>query len=56
MITYLSLFLTSLLAAIIIPLSSELTLANLLNANEYNSLTLLVAASLGNILDSVFNY
>jgi membrane protein YqaA with SNARE-associated domain len=56
MITYLSLFLISFLAATILPLSSELTLASLLNADEHNSLTLIATASLGNILGSIFNW
>ena len=56
MITYLSLLLISFLAATILPLSSELTLASLLYAGEYNSFTLIGTASLGNILGSVFNW
>jgi len=56
MITYLSLFLISFLAATILPLSSELTLASLLNADEHNSLSLIATASLGNILGSIFNW
>ena len=56
MITYFSLFLISFLAATILPLSSELALASLLNQNEYNSFILIVTASLGNILGSIFNW
>ena len=56
MISYLSLLLISFLAATILPLSSELTLAGLLNASEYNSFALIGTASLGNILGSVFNW
>ena len=56
MITYFSLLLISFLAATILPLSSELTLAGLLNASEYNSFALIGTASLGNILGSVFNW
>ena len=53
---YLSLFIISFLAATILPLSSELTLAGLLNTNIYNPYALLGIASLGNILGSVFNW
>jgi|TARA_B110000977_G_C11074309_1_gene490602 membrane protein YqaA with SNARE-associated domain len=56
MISYISLFLISFLAATILPLSSELTLASLLNTDNYNSLILIGAASLGNILGSIFNW
>ena len=56
MITYLSLFLISFLAATILPLSSELALGSMLNANKQNSFALIVAASSGNILGSVFNW
>ena len=56
MISYLSLLLISFLAATILPLSSELVLASLLNTNEHNSLALIGTASLGNILGSIFNW
>ena len=56
MITYFSLLLISFLAATILPLSSEFTLAALLNAKKYNSFFLIATASLGNILGSVFNW
>ena len=56
MISYFSLFLISFLAATIFPLSSELTLASLLSTDNYNSFALIGAASLGNILGSVFNW
>ena len=56
MIAYFSLFLISFLAATIFPLSSELTLASLLNTNNYSSIILVGAASLGNILGSIFNW
>ena len=56
MTTYLSLLLISFLAATVLPLSSELALIGLLNMNEYNSFALVVIASLGNILGSVFNW
>ena len=53
---YLSLFVVSFLAATILPASSELTLAGLLGTKDYNALALLISASLGNILGSVFNW
>ena len=53
---YLSLFGVSFLAATILPASSELTLAGLLGTKDYNALALLISASLGNILGSVFNW
>jgi|TARA_B110000259_G_scaffold183013_1_gene227621 membrane protein YqaA with SNARE-associated domain len=56
MTTYLFLLLISFLAATIFPLSSELTLASLLYTSEYNSFALIIAASLGNILGSIFNW
>ena len=56
MISYFFLFLISFLAATIFPLSSELTLASLLSTDNYNSFALIGAASLGNILGSVFNW
>tara|TARA_B100000767_G_C19512763_1_gene429150 strand:- start:129 stop:548 length:420 start_codon:yes stop_codon:yes gene_type:complete len=56
MITYVSLFLISFLAATIFPTSSELVLIGLLKANTHNYYLLLGSASLGNILGSVFNW
>ena len=53
---YLSLFVISFLAATILPLSSELTLAGLIATNNYNNLLLLIAASIGNILGSIVNW
>ena len=53
---YTSLFIISFLAATILPLSSELTLAGLIATYNYNNLLLLIIASLGNILGSVFNW
>jgi|TARA_B110000211_G_scaffold51493_1_gene56610 membrane protein YqaA with SNARE-associated domain len=53
---YLSLFIVSFLAATILPASSELTLAGLLNTRDYNELALLFTASFGNILGSIFNW
>ena len=56
MTAYVSLVLISFLAATILPLSSELALASLLNANEHNSFALIITASLGNILGAIFNW
>ena len=56
MMVYFSLFLISFAAATILPLSSELTLLGLLNTNNYNSLSLVLTASIGNILGAVFNW
>ena len=53
---YFSLFIVSFLAATVLPASSELTLASLINTNEYNALILLFCASSGNILGSIFNW
>ena len=48
-------YLTFFLVATVLLLSSELTLVGLLNTGDYNSFTSIGAASLGNILGSVFN-
>ena len=53
---YLSLFTVSFLVATIIPFGSEMYFATLLAMGNYNSLLLLIAASIGNILGSVFNW
>ena len=53
---YLSLFTISFLAATILPFSSELTLAGLIAASNYDNLLLLVVASFGNVLGSVVNW
>ena len=53
---YLSLFFISFLAATVLPFSSELTLAGLISTSNYDNLLLLVAASFGNVLGSVFNW
>ena len=53
---YLSLFVISFLAATILPLSSELTLAGLMATSSYDNLLLLIVATLGNILGSVANW
>ena len=53
---YLSLFAISFLAATILPLSSELTLAGLIATSNYDNLLLLMVASFGNVLGSVVNW
>jgi membrane protein YqaA with SNARE-associated domain len=55
-VIYLSLFFISFLAATILPFSSELTLAGLISTSNYDNLLLLVFASFGNVLGSVFNW
>ena len=53
---YLSLFVVSFMVATIIPFGSEIYFATLLSIHKYNSLLLLIVASAGNILGSVFNW
>jgi len=53
---YSSLFVISFLAATILPFSSELTLAGLMATSNYDSLLLLIVASLGNVFGSVVNW
>ena len=53
---YLSLFIISFLAATILPFSSEFTLAGLIATSSYDNLSLLIVASLGNVLGSVVNW
>ena len=54
--TYISLFTVSFMVATIVPFGSEIYFATLLAMNNHNSLLLLIAASTGNILGSVFNW
>ena len=56
LMVYLSLFTVSFLVATIIPFGSEMYFASLITMGNYNSLLLLIAASIGNILGSVFNW
>ena len=42
--------------ATIVPFGSEMYFATLLSLNNYNNLLLLTAASIGNVLGSVFNW
>ena len=53
---YLSLFVVSFMVATIIPFGSEIYFVTLLSIHKNNSLLLLIAASAGNILGSVFNW
>ena len=53
---YLSLFIITFLAATILPLSSELTLAGLMATSNYDNIFLLIVASSGNVLGSVVNW
>jgi len=55
-VIYLSLFSISFLAATVLPFSSELSLAGLISTSNYDILLLLVVASFGNVLGSVFNW
>ena len=55
-ISYLKLFIISFLAATILPLSSEIVLTTMLLTNLFEKNILLIVASLGNILGSVFNW
>jgi len=55
-VIYLSLFIISFLAATILPFSSELTLAGLIIASNYDKLLLLIVASLGNVTGSAVNW
>ena len=53
---YFSLFTLSFIVATIVPFGSEIYFATLLATGNYNSLLLLIVASTGNVLGSVFNW
>ena len=55
-ISYLKLFIISFLAATILPLSSEIVLTTMLLTNLFEKNILLIVASSGNILGSIFNW
>ena len=55
-ISYLKLFIISLLAVTILPLSSEIVLTTMLLTNLFEKNILLIVASSGNILGSIFNW
>jgi len=56
LISYLKLFIVSLLAATILPLSSEIVLTTMLLTNLFEKNILLIIASSGNILGSILNW
>ena len=53
---YLSLFAISFMVATIVPFGSEFFFGTLISIGKYNNFFLLIAASTGNVLGSVFNY
>ena len=53
---YISLFTVAFMVATIVPFGSEMYFATLVSLNKYNNLFLLIAASIGNVLGSVFNW
>ena len=53
---YLSLLTVSVMVATIVPFGSEVYFATLLSLGKYNNVLLLVSASVGNVLGSVFNW
>tara|TARA_Y100000590_G_C14843391_1_gene684819 strand:- start:39 stop:473 length:435 start_codon:yes stop_codon:yes gene_type:complete len=53
---YISLFTVAFMVATIIPFGSEAYYVTLLSMNKYNDFLLIIAASLGNVLGSVFNW
>ena len=55
-ISYVKLFIISFLAATILPLSSEIVLTTMILTNLFEKIILLIVASFGNILGSVFNW
>ncbi|PPR50894.1 MAG: Inner membrane protein YqaA [Alphaproteobacteria bacterium MarineAlpha5_Bin5] len=53
---YISLLAVCFMVATIVPFGSEMYFATLLSLNKYNNFLLLMAASTGNVLGSVFNW
>ena len=53
---YISLFTVAFMVATIVPFGSEMYFVTLLSFNKYNNLLLIIAASTGNVLGSVFNW
>tara|TARA_B100000029_G_scaffold196690_1_gene194720 strand:+ start:527 stop:961 length:435 start_codon:yes stop_codon:yes gene_type:complete len=53
---YISLFTVAFMVATIVPFGSEMYFATLLSLNKYNNILLLIAASIGNVLGSLFNW
>lgn len=56
MFGYIGLFLSALIAATILPMQSEAVLAGLLLSDNHVAVVLLVVATVGNVLGSVFNW
>ena len=56
MIAYLSLFFSALIAATILPMQSESVLVGLLLGSAYPASTLIVIATVGNVLGAVINW
>ena len=56
MIAYISLFFSALIAATILPMQSESILVALLVASTYPASTLIIVATVGNVLGSVINW
>ena len=56
MISYTSLFISALLAATILPMQSEALLIGLLVAGDKSIVALVIIATLGNVLGSIFNW
>ena len=56
MIAYVALFASALIAATILPMQSEAVLVGLLIEGQYPVLTLLIVATVGNVLGSVVNW
>jgi membrane protein YqaA with SNARE-associated domain len=54
--SYLGLFLSALLAATIVPFSSEVLLGGMIASEAFDTWNLLIAASLGNTLGAVMNW
>ena len=53
---YISLFTVAFMVATIVPFGSEAYFVTLLSMDKYNDLLLIIAASIGNVLGSVFNW
>jgi len=53
---YISLFTVAFMVATIVPFGSEAYFVTLLSMDKYNDLLLIIAASLGNVLGSIFNW
>ncbi|UWR13771.1 YqaA family protein [Sulfitobacter sp. M368] len=56
MIAYIGLFLSALIAATILPMQSEAVLVGLLLGEVHPAMTLLVVATVGNVLGAVINW